>query len=146
MKKDLYSVTEVAELLGLHVKTVRNYLRDGRLKSTRIGKQYRIARADLEKFTGAAVTGTQKLKVPRTLEVSSIVQISDINPEDASRMANILVAAAKGNDDEQPLRVESIYYEDSNRLKVIISGSVYATVALLKMLENLSGKNDGVNL
>ena len=43
---------QVAERLGLHVKTVRNYVRDGRLKAVRIGKQYRIARADLEALTG----------------------------------------------------------------------------------------------
>jgi hypothetical protein len=34
------------------VKTVRNYVRDGRLKAVRIGKQYRIAREDLEAFMG----------------------------------------------------------------------------------------------
>jgi excisionase family DNA binding protein len=30
----------------LHVRTVRKYVRDGRLKAVRIGKQYRIARDD----------------------------------------------------------------------------------------------------
>lgn len=140
MQKELYSVNEVARLLGLHVKTVRKYVRDGRLKSTRIGKQYRIARADLEDFTGSPVAAAGTIRAPRTLEVSSIAQIEDINPEDAGRIANILVAAAKGNDEDQPLRIESIYYEDSNRMKVIIAGSVYATVTLLKMLETLSGE------
>ena len=42
MDQDLYSVEQVAEQLGLHVKTVRNYVRDGRLKAVRIGKQYRM--------------------------------------------------------------------------------------------------------
>ncbi len=52
MDKELYSVEQVAERLGLHVKTVRNYVREGRLKAVRIGKQYRIARQDLEAMTG----------------------------------------------------------------------------------------------
>jgi len=52
MPQDLYSVERVADLLNLHVRTVRNYVREGRLKAVRIGKQYRIAREDLEAMTG----------------------------------------------------------------------------------------------
>ena len=44
----LLSVEQVAEILKLHVRTVRNYVRSGSLKATRIGKQYRIALGDLE--------------------------------------------------------------------------------------------------
>jgi excisionase family DNA binding protein len=51
----LLSVEQVAEILKLHVRTVRNYVRDGRLRATRIGKQYRIALSDLEAFTGGPV-------------------------------------------------------------------------------------------
>jgi excisionase family DNA binding protein len=50
--EQLYSVDQVAELLGLHVKTVRNYVREGQLRAVCIGKQYRIALEDLEAFTG----------------------------------------------------------------------------------------------
>ena len=53
MSEQLLSPHQVADALGLHVRTVRNYVRDGRLPATRVGKQYRIAREDLEKFFGA---------------------------------------------------------------------------------------------
>ena len=43
----LYSVEAVAERLGVHVRTVRRYLREGRLRGTKIGKQYRVAAAAL---------------------------------------------------------------------------------------------------
>ncbi len=52
MSEELYSVEQVAERLGLHVRTVRSYVREGRLKAVRIGKQYRIGQADLEALTG----------------------------------------------------------------------------------------------
>jgi excisionase family DNA binding protein len=48
----MYSVEQVAERLGLHVRTVRSYVREGRLKAVRIGKQYRIAGEDLATMTG----------------------------------------------------------------------------------------------
>ncbi|WP_410908004.1 helix-turn-helix domain-containing protein, partial [Priestia sp. SIMBA_032] len=48
------SADEVADELGLHVRTVRTYIRDGRLRAARVGKQYRITRADLAAFAAGA--------------------------------------------------------------------------------------------
>lgn len=50
-----FSVDEVAQALGLQPRTVRNYIRDGRLPAVRIGKQYRIAAADFAALTGSAL-------------------------------------------------------------------------------------------
>src|ERR1700730_15399487 len=107
MPQELYSVHQVAQRLGLHVRTVRNYVRDGGLKAVRIGKQYRIAREDLEAFTGRSVTVSARDTAPhhRHVEVSSIVQIDAIDPDQASRMTNLLLGAAKGpREDDEPLR------------------------------------------
>ena len=38
MATTLHTADEVAGLLNLHVKTIRRYIRDGRLKARRIGK------------------------------------------------------------------------------------------------------------
>ncbi len=38
MHSYLYTVDQVAERLNLHAKTVRRYIRGGRLKAKRIGK------------------------------------------------------------------------------------------------------------
>src|SRR3979490_3339444 len=94
--QELYSVEQVAERLGLHVRTVRNYVRDGRLKAVRIGKQYRIAREHLEALTGqAAARGSESAPPRRHVEVSSIVQIEAISFDAASRVTNTLLAPAK---------------------------------------------------
>src|SRR5205823_4830023 len=99
-----YSVEQVAARLGLHVRTVRNYARDGRLKAVRIGKQYRITQEDLEALTGrpstvsssGTATGIQGETSRRHVEVSSIVEIEGIDFDGASRVTNALMAAAKG--------------------------------------------------
>src|ERR1700691_4144751 len=114
MSKELYSVEQVADRLGLHVKTVRHYVREGRLKAVRIGKQYRIAREDLEALTGrpAASFDPEPVRRNRHVEVSSIVEIDAISPDAANRITNGLLGAAKNHGQEdQPLRVESIYNE-----------------------------------
>ena len=98
MSQLLYSVEQVAQRLGLHVKTVRGYVREGRLKAVRIGKQYRIAREDFEALTGQARGGADPdtVRRQRHVEASSIVEIDPIGPDDASRITNSLLAAAKG--------------------------------------------------
>lgn len=47
--KKLFSPGEVANLLDIHVKTVRRYLRDGTLKGIKIGGSWKISEEELEK-------------------------------------------------------------------------------------------------
>ena len=133
---DLYSVEQVAEFLGLHVRTVRNYVRDGRLKAVRIGKQYRIAREDLATMTGRTASSFERGPAagPRHVEVSSIVEIDAINPELATRITNGMMAAAKNRGNEDPLRVESIYNEERERLKLVLIGGLTTVTAFLKLV------------
>lgn len=138
MHQDLYSITEVADMLGLHVKTVRNHVREGKLKSTRFGKQYRIARADLESFTGGPLLSRTALQGPVTTEVTSVVEVSGINPERAQRLTMMVMSAVKGRKDGQALRVETLYDEVGARLKLIILGSLETTSVLLGMIEHLA--------
>ena len=139
MSQELYSVGQVADRLGLHVRTVRNYVRDGRLQAVRIGKQYRIAREDLEAFTGHPVTSPRSERRHRHVEVSSVVQIDAIGRDAASRVTNSLMAAAKGRrEDDEPLRIDTIYDEERERLKVILSGSIATSVSLLRLITTLA--------
>src|SRR5262245_28402690 len=122
MDQHLYTVEEVAEKLKLNVRTVRLYLREGKRKGARIGKQYRITQGDLDAFAGAApaVPPRDAVNVHRTVEVSAIVTITAIDRERVMRLSNMLVAAANGNrgGTEGPLRVETIYDESRAALKV----------------------------
>lgn len=48
--KRVFTPEEAAELLQLNVQTVRRFIRDGKLDAVKIGKTYRIDRAQLESF------------------------------------------------------------------------------------------------
>lgn len=131
----LYSVEQVADRLGLHVRTVRAYVRDGRLKATRIGKQYRITHADLEAFTGGALKAAPAPSRQRHVEVSSIVQVEAISPDQAMRIANGLVGAANTNArDRGGLRLDTAYDEARARLKIILTGEFAPVQAMMQML------------
>src|SRR5215475_5908470 len=108
-----YSVGQVADLLGLHVKTVRGYVRDGRLKAVRIGKQYRIAREDLEAFTGHRIEPSVREIARREVDVSSVVQVDAIGPDAVRRLTNVLMAAvAVRRDGDERLRLQAVYDEE----------------------------------
>ncbi|MEV6773016.1 helix-turn-helix domain-containing protein [Nocardia sp. NPDC051030] len=140
MNDRLYSVEEVAERLGLHVRTVRNYVRDGKLTAVRIGKQYRIAQADLEAFTGLPVPAAARESTVRQRhsEVSSIVEIDAIDRTMADRVITLATAGVQTHDPrEQPMRIQTIYDAERARLKIIIVGGVADTAQLLAYLEGV---------
>jgi excisionase family DNA binding protein len=137
MEQEWHSVEQVAERLGLHVRTVRGYIRDGRLKAVRIGKQYRIARADLDTFTGRpAENATAR---PRA-EASAVVELDGVTETAADRLSTLLVAGAQL---VPSLRLQTIYDAARARLKVIVLGDVAATADVLHTIDDiLSSDND----
>jgi excisionase family DNA binding protein len=139
MEDRLYTVEQVAERLGLHVKTVRNYVRDGRLKAVRIGKAYRISGTDLAGLTGQPVSSLdpEPIRRHRYSEVSSVVEIDAVSPALSDRLTNLLLGASQSRDgsESQPLRVQSIYDAARGRLKVVLIGSIETTTSLLKIIK-----------
>lgn len=137
-KPDFYSVEEVAERLGLHVRTVRAYLRTGRLKGVRIGKQYRISKENLDALTGEPARPAEPVRRHRHVDVSTIVQVDVISPDAVDRVTNMLMAAAKAPRDEDDfLRLDTSYDQERARFKVFISGSVATTVGFVTLVEKL---------
>jgi excisionase family DNA binding protein len=142
MPQDLYSVEQVAGLLSLHVRTVRNYVREGRLKAVRIGKQYRIAREDLEAMTGRPASSFEREPVRRQrhVEVSSIIEVDAVSPDTAGRVMNMLGGSynSRRSRDElhdEPLRIETIYNPERARLKVILVGGMDTIASYFKMID-----------
>jgi excisionase family DNA binding protein len=133
----LLTADEVADLLGLHVRTVRNYVRDGRLKAVRIGKQYRIAHADLEAFTGRPAEPAVRDAVTRRrhVGVSSIVEIDAISPETVSRVSTLLTSAAahrRGGD--RQLRLDIVHDEERAHLKIVVLGSLATSTDIFGLI------------
>lgn len=50
MQKTTFTLGEAAELLSCHKETLRRAIKDGTLRAARLGRGYRISRADLEAF------------------------------------------------------------------------------------------------
>ncbi|HEY3471912.1 MAG TPA: helix-turn-helix domain-containing protein [Amycolatopsis sp.] len=137
MAQEVFSVEQVAAKLGLHVRTVRNYVRDGRLKAVRIGKQYRIAADDLEAFTGLPVADPRPA---RAAELSGVVEIGDVDRATADRIATLVVASVNGPRDggERPLRVETIHDKERSTMKIVVFGDLAAGADLLRLVASFT--------
>jgi excisionase family DNA binding protein len=138
LAKELYTISEVAELLSLHVKTIRRHVKQGRLNSVRTGNQYRITRADIEAFSGSPLAVLADSNVTVATEVSSVVTVEGINAKTGERITAFLHAAIKGRNERQALKVETLYDAVRIRLRIVILGSLETTQELLHMIEHLA--------
>ena len=137
MNDKMYSVEEVADLLGLHVRTVRGYIRSGRLKAVRIGKQYRIAPADLEELTGRREPAAGR-PAAALVEVSSIVQIDGVDRRSVDRLSTLVLGAAQtGFTPGRPLRVQVVHEEERQRMKIVVLGDAAATAEVLNLIDSV---------
>ncbi len=130
---ELCTAAFAARHLKLHVKTVLRFIREGRLRATRVGRGYRIVRSDLEAFAG--VPADTHAFVDDT-SVTSIIDIPRVEPDLAQKWARTETAALKApRPDGRPLRTDVIYDADRSLLKIIIVGGPDETVKLLGLIQ-----------
>lgn len=56
-KPEWLTVEQIANELGVHAETIRQYIRDGLLKAVQLKRSYRIRRSDYEDFLKRRETG-----------------------------------------------------------------------------------------
>ena len=49
-KKQFYTAKELAELLGFNIMTIYRYLKSGKLKAYKMGKEFRIDNTEFQSF------------------------------------------------------------------------------------------------
>lgn len=123
---------QAAERLGLHPKTVRRFIREGRLKATKIGKSYRILGSDLAEFAGTPPgTGTEP-----AARVTSVVDIDNVDSETAQRLARFFPGALYSRDPRpDPVSLQVLYDPERQQLKVMLAGSPSRVAAYLGHIE-----------
>ncbi len=50
MTERIYTLDQVAEILGFHRETIRKWILNGELVASKPGKEYRIYKSDLDEF------------------------------------------------------------------------------------------------
>lgn len=131
MAEELYTVDRAAARLKLHRATVLRFIHDGRLAATRVGKSYRIQQSDLEALAG----GPGRPEATRA-QVTSIVDIDCVEPDEARRIAAQTTAALNGRPPAAaPLRVDVVHDLGASKLKIVLIGGPQDCAALLVLLQ-----------
>lgn len=130
MSEELLTVEAAAEALSLHAKTVLRHIREGRLRATKVGKQYRILRSDLASFAGAPVQ-----KDDQRGRATAIVDVDDVDEHLLRRLSTIVLAAGQRGESESRLSVNVAHDPIRRSAKVITIGSAGDVAMVLKLVE-----------
>ncbi|RDV05567.1 DNA-binding protein [Undibacter mobilis] len=131
MARDLLTVDAAAERLKLHVKTVLRFIHDGRLRATKIGKQYRILRSDLDAFAGAG-------SAPKTsgTRVTAVIDVPDVDQELLRRLTSVVLGAATSSEQHPDALSIDIAHDPIRRaVKVIVVGTPSDVSGLLRLVD-----------
>jgi excisionase family DNA binding protein len=139
---EFYSPEEVASKLGLHVRTIRRFIRNGKLRATRIGKQYRISAVELAALAAPASPAPVISRVRRVL-VTSIVDIDAISRTESDRITTLVTSIFTAARDSGHKRVDTLYFEEQGRLRITIHADAGYTASLLGMINGVleDGRN-----
>ena len=146
MKRYLYSIEKVAELLDVHKKTVLRYIKEGKLPASKVGGRWRIHGNDLTGFVGARdnsevnIVPAQKPKAEVTPEpwVSAVVHAENIDREESIRISNTLIAIANSSSEKNNrCRINSVYFEEELKIQILVWGTLDFTSQILKVVEGL---------
>ncbi len=131
MSEEFYTVDHAARRLGLHPKTVLRFIREARLRATRVGRSWRILRSDLDAFAGVPKPATTIVAARAT----TVLEVPDLSPERASRLMDTVQSAVNGRTARpSPVHITTAYDPEALQLKVVIIASPGDAAALLQLL------------
>lgn len=130
MTAEFLTVEAAAHLLQLHPKTILRFIREGRLRATKVGKQYRVMRSDLDSFAGSAAPNDE-----RDARATTIVDIPNVDPPFVQRLSAVLLGAAKGKEPSgAPISIDIAHDREHRSVKVILIASPADAAMLLKLV------------
>lgn len=156
MEDKFYNIEQVAEILDVHHKTVRKFIKEGKLRANKLGKQWRISKSDLDLFTNNKDSAVDierssndeeiefennyfKNEEDNVIKVSSVINIENINEEEYIRTSNMLLSVMNCNDEKLiGNRINMKYSKNEKRLRIMLWGSIDVVKDLLDVISVFS--------
>ena len=145
MTKNYYTVEQISDMLNMHPKTIQRYIREGRLRATKIGKSWRITGHDLSIFVESADDeGLGSGNRPaRSIIASSVIDIVADGKEDAIRILNTLTATLNAKPPEyEQSSMQSQYIERENMVRVTLWGNIRFMAVMMETIASLTEQNN----
>ncbi len=156
MENQFYTIDKIAEILGMHHKTIRKFITEGKLGANKVGKQWRISGHDLSVFMEKnnvsinnkkiseesnidfVTNGEVKDTIKQKVNVSTVVDINDVDKEEYFRISNTLIALMNCKDSGMEKSTINMKYDEKvNRLRVLLWGHVSFIEGMLSSISML---------
>lgn len=157
MEEKFYTIDQIAEILGMHHKTIRKFITEGKLRANKVGKQWRIAGHDLSifmennnvnisnkneiedekmEFSNSNVDVNNKIN---KISVSTVVDINEVDMNEYMRISNMLIAVMNSKDSKMSNSTINIkHYPKERNLKVMLWGDTEFTKEMLEIISILT--------
>ena len=160
MEEKFYTIDQIAEILGMHHKTIRKFITEGKLRANKVGKQWRISGHDLSLFmedNNVNIKNNIKLESEKIefstgdvdsnnktskINVSTVIDINEVDIDEHKRISNMLLALMNSKDSK--IRNSTInikYYKNNKNLKVMLWGDIEFTNAMLDFISTITNTN-----
>lgn len=143
MEHTYYSVSKVAQMLGIHEKTVQRYIREGKLRATKVGKVWRISGHNLSVFMNGddapIKSKTANKPAKNKINVSSVIDIDVESMDEAMMLINMLTAALNSKPTHMGRStMNAQFIEPESKVRVMLYGNVEFTENIMWVLNNYS--------
>lgn len=151
MEDKFYTINQVAEILDMHHKTIRKFISNGKLRASKVGKQWRVSDENLNSFmkndkdqregeqiVEFSTNGTFSNIIKRKVNVSTVLDIEQVDKEQYMMISNTLIAIMNSKDPEMQNSTLNIkYYEVDSKLKVLLWGEIKFMEEMLSVISLL---------
>lgn len=157
MEEKFYTIDQIAEILGMHHKTIRKFITEGKLRANKVGKQWRISGHDLSLFMennnvnirGKNESENENIEFSTSdiynnnkinkINISTVIDINKVNIDEYRRISNTLLAVMNSKDSKMSNSTINIkFYQKEKNLKVMLWGDVEFTKEMLDFVSTLT--------
>lgn len=160
MMEKFFTIDQVAERLGMHHKTIRKFITEGRLRANKVGKQWRISGHDLSVFMESndvsignpnnvdneiefSTSEVDRNRAMNKADVSTVVDMIEVDLDECRRISNMLLAVMNSRDPKMSRSTIRIKHDPKEKnLKVMLWGDITFTKEMLDYIAILTGDKE----
>lgn len=161
MEEKFYTINQIAEILGIHHKTIRKFITEGKLRANKVGTQWRISGHDLSVFMEDNNVNIRRKNESENkniefstndinsnnrvnkINISTVIDINDVDKDEYRRISNTLLAAMNSKDSKMSNSTINIkWFQTEKNLKVLLWGDVEFTKEMLDFISILTDSNN----
>lgn len=147
METKWYSIQDLTKILNLHPKTILRFIHEGKIAARKIGRSWRVSEDDLRAYCHGELAGRPSMELPvrydtlkDRIKVSAVIEISEQNPEEASRISNTIIAMRNSDRDSAGnTRYDFFYYPEIQNSKYVFYGSPAYIRRIIGVFEQILG-------